>query len=148
MDYICYTLFTLLSLFWKNKCRLMRSPCCLCVCESPPPSNFWVSGPILMKLDMRIMAPEPIWTAYFVNPSHQSVYASPIVAGQRLGKNVTVATNTQATIKELFDTSFSMWHVSYQRKVWDQFFSELLVSVSTDLQTKKSPQGWRQYRQC
>jgi hypothetical protein len=27
--------FSLLSVFWKNKRRLMRSPCCLYVCVSP-----------------------------------------------------------------------------------------------------------------
>jgi hypothetical protein len=31
--------FSLLSLFWKNKRRLMRSRCCLCVCVSP--LNSW-----------------------------------------------------------------------------------------------------------
>jgi hypothetical protein len=48
-----------------------------------------------------IMAPDSISTAYFTNPSHQSVsvYVNPlIVARQRLGKNVTAATNTHATI--------------------------------------------------
>jgi hypothetical protein len=57
------------------------------------------------------MAPEPIATAYFINPSLQSVclYVYPLlVARQRLGKNFTAATNTQAAIKELLDMSFSM----------------------------------------
>jgi hypothetical protein len=70
--------FTLLSLFWKNKSRLMRPPLCLCVCVSPP-INFWTSEPVIRKLSTCIMAPEPISTAYFINPSHQSVclYVSP-----------------------------------------------------------------------
>jgi hypothetical protein len=71
---------------------------------------------------MYIMAPEAVSTAYFINPSHQSVYLylyPPLVARQTLGKNIIAATNTQATIEELLDASFS---VSYQRKV------ELLVS--------------------
>jgi hypothetical protein len=38
----------------------------------------------------------------------------PIVAGQRLGRNVTPVTNTHATIEELLDASFSMRPVSYQ----------------------------------
>jgi hypothetical protein len=45
---------------------------------------------------MYIMAPEPISTAHFINPSHQSVCLyvyPPNVARQGLGKNVTVATN-------------------------------------------------------
>jgi hypothetical protein len=37
----------------------MRSPCCLCACESPS-VNFWTSEPIFMKLGMHIMAPKPI----------------------------------------------------------------------------------------
>jgi hypothetical protein len=44
-----------------------------------------------------------------------SVYPS-IVARQRLGRNVTAVTNTQATIEELLEASFSMWPVSYQGK--------------------------------
>jgi hypothetical protein len=61
--------------------------------------------PVFMKLCMYIMASEPISTSYFINPSHQSVCLciSPTVARQRLGKNVTAATNTQ-----LLDAPFSM----------------------------------------
>jgi hypothetical protein len=33
-------LFGLLSIFWENVSRLMRSPCCLCLCI--PPLNFWI----------------------------------------------------------------------------------------------------------
>jgi hypothetical protein len=40
---LIWTLLSLLSLFWKNKSRMMRSPCCLCVCVSTPHqlSNAW-----------------------------------------------------------------------------------------------------------
>jgi hypothetical protein len=74
---------------------------------------------IFMKFGMYIMAPQPISVAYFINPSHQSVSVcvSPIVARQRLSKEVTAATNTSATIEELLDASFSMRSVLYQRKV-------------------------------
>jgi hypothetical protein len=48
----------------------------------------------------------------------------PLVARQLLGKNVTT-TNMQATKEELLDTSFSMQSVLYQRKVGDQFFTNL-----------------------
>jgi hypothetical protein len=68
---------------------------------------------------MYIMAPEPVSTAYYINPSHQSVciYVYPlIVARQRLGKKVTAATNTNATIEKLLDVSFSMRSVSYKGK--------------------------------
>jgi hypothetical protein len=87
------------------------------------------------------MTPEPISTAYFILPSHQSV---PVyVARQRLGKNVTAEMSTHA-IEELLDVSFSMRivayqrkvddqfsmrTVAYQRKVGDQFFPDLLVSL-------------------
>jgi hypothetical protein len=40
----------------------------------------------------------------------------PIVARQRLGGNIAAVTNTQATIEELLDASFSMWPVLYQGK--------------------------------
>jgi hypothetical protein len=73
-----------------------------------------------MKLITYIMVPEPILMAYFINPSHKSacLYVHPhIAATQRLDNKVNAATNTHATIEELLDASFSMWSVSYQRKV-------------------------------
>jgi hypothetical protein len=48
--------------------------------------------PVFMKLGMYIMAPEPVSTAYFINPSHQSVCLYVyrfFVARQWLGKNTT-----------------------------------------------------------
>jgi hypothetical protein len=62
-----------------------------------------------MKPGMYIMAPEPISTAYFINPSHRSVCRyvyPPIVARKRLGKNVTVATKTHAAIEVLLECHF------------------------------------------
>jgi hypothetical protein len=52
---------------------------------------------------MYTIAPERVSTAYFLNPSHQSecLYVYPtIVTRYRLGKIVTVATNTH-TIEEI-----------------------------------------------
>jgi hypothetical protein len=88
----------------------MRFPSCLYVCVSPP-LNFWMPEPIFIKLGMYIMATEPIWTAYILNPSHHSVSVCvslfsllgnssvnciPLfIARQRLGENVTAATNTR-----------------------------------------------------
>jgi hypothetical protein len=75
--------------------------------------------PIFMKLGTYIEAPEPISTAYLKNHSHQSVFLyvyPPIVARQRLGRNVTAVTNTHATIEELLNALFSMWPMSYQGK--------------------------------
>jgi hypothetical protein len=44
------------------------------VCASVYPIyNFRIPEPVFMKLGIYVMAPEPIWTAYFINPSHQSV---------------------------------------------------------------------------
>jgi hypothetical protein len=55
--------------------------------------------PMFMKLGMYIMTPEPISTAYFITPSHQSVLSvcvpPPIAARQRLGKHVRAETNTR-----------------------------------------------------
>jgi hypothetical protein len=118
-------IFSLLSLFEKSNSRLMRSPCCLCVCMSVNPAiNFRMPEPIIMKLGMYMMAPEPISTEYFINSSHLSMY-SPIVARQRLGKNVTAATNTN-TNEELLDAWFSVRSLSYQRKWREQFIPELV----------------------
>jgi hypothetical protein len=67
------------------------------LCVSPQ-MFFLMIEPVISKLVMYITAPEPISTAYFINPLHQSVclYVYPlIVARQRLGKNVTTATNAK-----------------------------------------------------
>jgi hypothetical protein len=83
-----------------------------------PPIYFWMPGPIFMKIGMYIMAPEPISVAYFIHPSHLSVclylYA-PIVARQRLGKNVTAAKNTRNS-RGIVGRVVFMRSVSYQRK--------------------------------
>jgi hypothetical protein len=73
----------------KKQSRLMRSRCCLCVCVSVYPL---------------IVAREQLGK----NPH--------IVARQKLSTNVTMVTNTHATIEEWLDASFSMWPVSYQGK--------------------------------
>jgi hypothetical protein len=68
-----------------------------------------------MKLGMYFMESEPISAAYFINPSHQSVsiYLSPIIVTQQLGKsppivtrqrlvkNATAVTNIEARIEEI-----------------------------------------------
>jgi Flp pilus assembly protein TadB len=60
----------------------------------------------------------------------------PNVARQRLGENVTAATNTQAAIAQLLDVSFFMRSVSYQRKAGDQFFLELTVNKTETIANK------------
>jgi hypothetical protein len=75
-----------------------------------------------MKLGIYTMAAERISTAYLKTSFHQSVCLYvylPIVARQRLGKSVTAATNTHATVEELLDATLSMRSVLYQRKVGD-----------------------------
>jgi hypothetical protein len=91
----------------------MQSPCCLCPCM--PRIKFWTAEPVIMKLGMYIMVPEPISTAYFINPSHLSVCVS--LLSENLFKNVTAATNEHTKIEELVDASFSTQSVSYRRKV-------------------------------
>lgn len=71
---------------------------------------------IIMKFGMYNMAPDPISPAYFINPFHQCacLYAcASFVASQRLGTNISDATNTHATIEELLNTSLFMWSMSY-----------------------------------
>jgi hypothetical protein len=58
----------------------MRSPCSLCLYI--PPINFWMHELIFMKLGMYIMTPEPISTAHFINPSHQSMCISLSLLGK------------------------------------------------------------------
>jgi hypothetical protein len=47
----------------------MQLPRCLYI----PSVNFWMAEPDFIKLGMYIIEREPISTAYFINPSHQSV---------------------------------------------------------------------------
>jgi hypothetical protein len=85
------------------------------VCESP----LIAFEPVFMKPVTYITATELFSTVYVINPSHQCVclYVCPtIVARQLLGENVTAATNTQVTIVEDYDASFSMRSVSRKRK--------------------------------
>jgi hypothetical protein len=56
-----------------------------------------MSEQVFIKLDMYIMAFEPISLAHFINPAYQSVSLR-IVAWQRLGRHVPVATNTHNRI--------------------------------------------------
>jgi hypothetical protein len=68
------------------------------------------------------MAPEPISTAYFINPSHHSVCLYVYIRLSLLG-NGSIDTflwqRIYETIEELLEASFSMRPVSYQKKVDD-----------------------------
>jgi hypothetical protein len=108
-------LLAYLPYFNKIKVGLWDLHAVLCLCECPPPHppiNFRLSEQIFKKLGTHIMAPQPISTTYFRNPSQQSVCLyvyRPFVARQRLHKNVTAGTNIHATI----NNRIIVWHVSY-----------------------------------
>jgi hypothetical protein len=100
------SLFSLLSLFRKNKSRFMWLICCHCIL----PTHQLLIGLIsLYKICMYVMAPEPISMAYFINSSDQSVclyvYAT-LVARHRL----------RVAMEELLDALCSAESISYQRK--------------------------------
>jgi hypothetical protein len=74
--------------------------------------------PVFMKLGMYIMAPEPISTAYFINPSHQSVclYVYPLLLLGSGSVETLPWQQIHATIEELLDVLFSLQSVLYQGK--------------------------------
>jgi hypothetical protein len=97
----------------------MQSPCSLCVREYPP-INFRMPEAIFMKICMYTMAPEPVSTAYFMNPSHQSVCLYVYLRVSLLGNDSVDEfpwQRLQAIIEEPSDVSFSIRSLSYQRKV-------------------------------
>jgi hypothetical protein len=110
-------IFSLISLVVKNESRLMRLPCCLCL-----PHQLLMPEPIIMKPGTYITAPEPITTAYFTNPSHQSVclyvYPSLIFARQRLGKHVPTATNTHKNRRIVRRVIFCTVFVLSKESLW------------------------------
>jgi hypothetical protein len=53
----------------------------------------------------------------------------PVVARQRLGKDVTAAKNTHTAIEDLFDASFSMRCVSYEKKYAFNSSQKLLLML-------------------
>jgi hypothetical protein len=114
----------------------MQSPCCLCVCESSTPINFWMPEPVFMKIYMHIMAPEPITKAYFINPSHQSLclYVYPtFVARQRLGKQFPTATNTFSDRRNVGRVIFYADRVLWKESRW------LVLPWSSCSQLRSSP---------
>jgi hypothetical protein len=121
----------------------LRNRMCFCVymlCTSLPLINFQMPEPVFMKLGVYIMAPEPFSAAYVMKPSHQSVCLyvyTHLVARPRIGKNVTAATNRQATIEQLFDALFSVRHMSYQRRVCGPVRVLCMCSVITFLRQRR-----------
>jgi hypothetical protein len=85
-----------------------------------PPINFRMAAPIITKLGMYVLYHG---TSEHLNGiRHKSLLTAfvsmcaPIVPRQQLGKIVTSATNTHATIEELMDALFYMRFMSYQGK--------------------------------
>jgi hypothetical protein len=107
------------------------------VCLCTPTISFWMRQQIFMKLRMYIMAPQSISTAYFISPSHQSVCNPFFVAARQkryrgkkykcenrriFGRIIfcTVRVISRKVADYLFSefpVSFSVWFVSYERKV-------------------------------
>jgi hypothetical protein len=76
--------------------------------------------PVFMKLSMYIMAAEPILTAYFIDPFHQSVclYVYPRLLLLGSGSVDTFPWQRIHTpIEELLEASFYLRCVWYQRNV-------------------------------
>jgi hypothetical protein len=83
------------------------------------------------------MAPEPISTAYFINPSHQSVCLNvhPLIdARQQRGKNITAATSTQSSRRMVGRVNFYAVHVVKKRGdyLWPELFLTPDISVPHD----------------
>jgi hypothetical protein len=97
----------------KNESTLVRSQCSLCVWISYQLLNTWT---YLYE------------TFYICEPIITCVYPS-IVARQRVGRNVTTAMNTHATVEKFLDTSFYRRPVLYQKNEGcssqNLFFSEI-----------------------
>jgi hypothetical protein len=91
----------------------------VCLCNLSPSTFEW------LKQFLRNL----ICISWHLNPSQRRtswnppislcVYmcTSPIVARQRLSKNITAATNTRVTIEEILNALFSLRFVSYEGKV-------------------------------
>jgi hypothetical protein len=95
-------LFSLRSLFWKNKVGLWDHVA-VCVCVSAR-ARFCVCLRIPLIVARQRFGKNPLIVA------RERLGKNPlIVPRQRLGRNVTAVTNTHATIDELLEASFSMW---------------------------------------
>jgi hypothetical protein len=89
----CFFTFVLAYFpYWKKIIKLgLWAHLAVWLSVYPPPHQLLNSSTSLYGTWYIYHAPEPISTAYFINPSHQSacLYAyPPIVARQRLGKSV------------------------------------------------------------
>jgi hypothetical protein len=79
--------------------------------------------PNFQKLGMYIMASDPISTAYFINPSHQTVYPPMLLSNGSIDTFPRQQLHT--IIKELLEAWFSMRSVFYQRRVYGYVYVSL-----------------------
>jgi hypothetical protein len=87
---------------------------CLCI----PPINFCMTEPALIRLGTYIMAPEHIPTAYFINPSQQSVCLHvypPIVVRRWLHKK-NCSNEYTCNNRRIVAHVVLYWFMSYQGK--------------------------------
>jgi hypothetical protein len=95
--------------------RLMRSLCCLLSPLS--------SGICIVYVYVYV---SPIITAHSINPFHQSLH--PTVARQRKYEKMHRCYKYTSCTKRNVGRVFSMRSVSYQKKVGDQFFPNMILS--------------------
>jgi hypothetical protein len=76
--------------------------------------------PIFMEFGMYIMAPEPISTAYFVNPSRQFIcmFIPPFFARQRLGKHVPAAKSTRNNRSDVWCVILCAVRILSKESLW------------------------------
>jgi hypothetical protein len=102
--------FSLLSLFWKSKSRLMSV-----FLYHRTLNKFWMPELLFMELGMHIVASELFSMVYFISPSHLSVYPS-VFAMQGLSQNVTAAMNTHNNRRIVGRTIFCVVHISKESR--------------------------------
>jgi hypothetical protein len=129
----------------------MQSPSCLHI----PPINFWMPETIFMGHGMYSVATEPTSTAYFINPTHQSVclyvylsyrckaslqYIPPFGVWQQFVKHVPAAMNTHNR-RIVRHTIFYVVHVLTKESLWVCLCIPLSLLGNNSVKT--SLQQWR-----
>jgi hypothetical protein len=117
-----------MSIWVEIKTSLAHSPSFIFVSESvnppPPQITFWTPQSVFIKLGVCIMAPKPISTADFINPSHQSVclcvYPYLLLLSSDL-VNTFPWKERQATVEEWLEALFCVYvlcHIKVCLGVW------------------------------
>jgi hypothetical protein len=113
-DLISLLYFFKIGKWAKNKRKVGlwdRVAVCMCLCI-PPPLSSLRNG--LVKASLLLLGNGSV--KHLIVARQWLGKSPPIVARQRLGRNVTAVTNTHVTIEELLDASFWMSPVSLQGK--------------------------------